>query len=130
MAGASMAFGVAMAAVGAAPALVWAFAFAVPMGAGGSAFASTTSAVLQDRSRPEMRGRLMALYAVVFLGSTPIGGPIVGWVGEHVSPRASLYLGALSALGAGAALAVSARRAKFPRASTTRALPSWETANG
>lgn len=128
MAGASMAFGLAMAAVGAAPALVWAFAFAIPMGAGGSAFASTTSAVLQDRSRPEMRGRLMALYAVVFLGSTPIGGPIVGWVGEHVSPRASLYVGAVAAVGAGMGLAVSARRAKFPRAAAAPALPSWETA--
>jgi MFS family permease len=148
MAGASVAFGLAMGAVASASGLGWAFVLAIPMGAGGSAFASTTSAVLQDRSRPEMRGRLMALYAVVFLGSTPIGGPIVGWVGEHVSPRASLYLGALSAVVVGLALVVSthrespavpppvparrdpppvpARRDKLPRVEDDTSLPSWE----
>ena len=110
MAGASVAFGLAMGAVASAPALTWAFVLAVPMGAGGSAFASMTSAVLQERSRPEMRGRLMALYAVVFLGSTPIGGPIVGWVGEHVSPRASLYLGALAAVAVGLVASADGRR--------------------
>jgi MFS family permease len=124
MAGASVAFGLAMGAVASAPALAWAFALAVPMGAGGSAFASTTSAVLQERSRPEMRGRLMALYAVVFLGSTPIGGPIVGWVGEHVNPRASLYLGALAAVSVGLVLMVSAARRDMPTVPSQRDMPT------
>jgi MFS family permease len=46
-----------------------------------------------------MRGRVMALYSVVFLGSTPIGGPLSGWLGEAVSPRASLLVGGLAGLG-------------------------------
>ena len=40
-----------------------------------------------------MRGRVMALYSVVFLGSTPIGGPIAGWLAEVAGPRAGLVLG-------------------------------------
>ena len=46
-----------------------------------------------SRPRPAMRGRVMALYSVVFLGSTPIGGPIVGWLSEVAGPRAGLVLG-------------------------------------
>ena len=42
--------------------------------------------------------RLMALHSVVFLGSTPIGGPIVGFVGDHFGAKASLYLGGVTAL--------------------------------
>jgi acyl-CoA reductase-like NAD-dependent aldehyde dehydrogenase len=43
----------------------------------------------------------MALYTVVFIGSTPIGGPISGWVGEHVDPRVALAGGAAIAIVAG-----------------------------
>ena len=42
----------------------------------------------------------MALYFVLFLGSTPIGAPIVGWVAEALNPRAALALGGLATLGA------------------------------
>jgi MFS family permease len=48
-----------------------------------------------------MRGRVMALYTVVFLGSTPIGGPIAGWIGQHVGPRVGLIGGGIIALAAG-----------------------------
>ena len=58
-----------------------------------------------------MRGRVMALYSVVFLGSTPIGGPLAGWLAEAAGPRAGLMLGAVAALAAaGGALAFSIRR--------------------
>jgi hypothetical protein len=42
----------------------------------------------------------MALYSIVFLGSTPIGGPLVGWIAETAGPRASLALGGVAALAA------------------------------
>jgi predicted MFS family arabinose efflux permease len=45
-----------------------------------------------------MRGRVMALYSIVFLGSTPLGGPLTGWLGEAVSPRASLVMAGVGAL--------------------------------
>jgi MFS family permease len=57
-----------------------------------------------------MRGRVMALWAVAFLGSTPIGGPIAGFVSQHFGGRAGLALGAVTCLVAAGLGAVSARR--------------------
>ena len=59
-----------------------------------------------------MRGRVMALYSVVFLGSTPIGAPLVGWLAEVAGPRAGMALGACAALVAAglASVAYAARR--------------------
>jgi MFS family permease len=45
-----------------------------------------------------MRGRVMALWALAWLGSTPIGGPIVGWVGQQAGARWSLVIGGLATL--------------------------------
>ena len=55
-------------------------------------FAAGINSMLQLAAAPEMRGRVMALYAIVFLGSTPIGGPLVGWLSEATGPRAGLVL--------------------------------------
>ena len=57
-----------------------------------------SNATLQLGSDPRLRGRVMALFSMALLGPTPIGGPIVGWLGEHVSPRISLLVGGLAAL--------------------------------
>ena len=54
-----------------------------------------------DPPAPEMRGRVLALQAMVFLGSTPIGGPILGWICEQFGARYGVAVGALAALGAG-----------------------------
>ena len=66
--------------------------------AGGASisFMATGNSTLQLTARPEMRGRVMALWFVAFQGSTPVGGPIVGWVMETIAPRAGLGLGALT----------------------------------
>jgi hypothetical protein len=48
----------------------------------------------------------MALYMIVFLGSTPIGGPLIGWVSEHVGPRFGLGIGAVACLVGAASVAV------------------------
>ena len=64
-----------------------------------------------------MRGRVMALYSVVFLGSTPIGGPIVGWLAEVAGPRSGLVLAGVAALAAGG------RRLDRLRRATTRFSP-------
>jgi MFS family permease len=58
-----------------------------------------------------MRGRVMALYSIVFLGSTPIGGPIAGWLAEAISPRAGLVMGGVAALTAAAVGLAAFRRA-------------------
>lgn len=102
----------------AAPSLPFAWAVLPFVGAAGIAFAITGNATLQLTSAGELRGRVMALYTVVFLGSTPIGGPIAGWVGEHIGPRVGLAGG--GAIAVAAALATLAALARDRR----RAAPS------
>jgi len=81
-----------------APNLALAFVFAVPLGIGGAGFIASVNAISQVMSPPNMRGRLLALGAVAFLGSTPIGGPMTGWIADHVSPEWSLGYGGVIAL--------------------------------
>jgi MFS family permease len=98
LAGAAIGFGVAELAVAAAPGLaVQAVALAV-LGALSVTFSASVNSSLQLAVEPALRGRVMALYAVVFLGSTPIGAPLVGWLAEAAGPRAGLLLGAIAAL--------------------------------
>lgn len=71
----------------------------------GAASVSTiafSNATLQLSSDPKFRGRVMSLFSMALIGSTPIGGPLVGWLGEHVSPRFALLTGAAGALAAAA----------------------------
>jgi MFS family permease len=96
-------FGVFMLAAAAAPTLPLEIAALVPMGVAALAFQTTTNTLIQLRSDPALRGRVMALYSVVFLGTTPIGAPIVGWVAERAGARAGLALGGIAVLLAAAA---------------------------
>lgn len=70
----------------------------IPVGMGGAAFIAAQNAILQQESPPDMRGRLMALSAVAFLGSTPFGAPITGWIADHVSAPWSLAYGSVITL--------------------------------
>lgn len=72
------------------------------LGAASVTFAAAINSTLQLVVSPEMRGRVMALYTVVFLGSTPIGGPLVGWISEAYDPRWALAMAAVSGLVAAA----------------------------
>jgi len=108
--------GVAMIAAAASPTLLLATLSMIPLGFGAMAFMITGNTMLQITSRPEARGRVMALYGMVFLGSTPIGSPIVGWIGEELGPRVDFLLSALIALGVGAGvLLLRARREAVSR---------------
>ena len=89
--------------VAVAPTLLAANLLVIPLGAAGIAFAITGNSTLQLLSSPELRGRVMALYTVVFLGSTPIGGTLAGWVGQHLGPRVGLAGGGVIAILAGLA---------------------------
>lgn len=71
---------------------------AIPLGLGGAAMVTSMNAITQSQCPPEMRGRILALTAVAFLGSTPIGGPITGWVGDHVGAEWSLAYGSIISL--------------------------------
>jgi len=87
------------------------------LGAAGIVFAITGNATLQLTSAPELRGRVMALYTVVFIGSTPIGGPIAGVVGEHLGPRVGLVAGGVVAIAAGLVVAGALIRGTDPASS-------------
>ena len=78
--------------------LVMALVLAVPLGIGGAGFVAGTNAIAQQECPPEMRSRLLALMAVAFLGSTPIGAPITGVIGDHVSAEWSLAYGGVISL--------------------------------
>jgi MFS family permease len=104
--GAALGFGMAIALAAVAPSLPLELGALLLVGAGSAAFISIGNATLQLASEPSMRGRVMALWAIAFLGSTPVGGPIVGVVGEHLGARDALGLGAASCLLAAAGGAV------------------------
>ena len=84
--GSALAFGVLLLAAAAAPTLGWQIAVLVPLGAVSVTFAAGVNSTLQLEVEPAMRGRVMALYSVVFLGSTPIGAPFVGWLAAGLGP--------------------------------------------
>ena len=73
----------------------------VLVGYGSVAFNAISKTKMQMGAVPSMRGRVMALWSVAWVGSTPIGGPIVGFVGQHLGPRWSWYLGGIPLLVAG-----------------------------
>lgn len=78
-----------------APNLALVMLAAIPLGIGGAGFITGMNAIAQQECPPEMRGRILALTAVAFLGSTPIGGPITGWVGDNIGTRWALGYGAV-----------------------------------
>lgn len=67
----------------------------IPVGWGGAGFVASMNAITQQECPPVMRGRIMALTAVAFLGSYPIGGPITGVIGDEISVQWSLCYGAI-----------------------------------
>jgi MFS family permease len=85
---------------------------AVPLGVGGAGFISSLNAITQQESPPDMRGRLLALGAVAFLGTTPIGAPITGRVADQIGAEWSLAYGSvITFVAVAAGLAVLGRSA-------------------
>ena len=110
IAGGALAFGVVGMLCAAMPTLALELPLLALLGAAAVTFAATINSTLQLAVAPEMRGRVMALYSVVFLGSTPIGGPLTGWLAETYDPRAALLLAGATGL-----LAAWAARVSFSR---------------
>jgi MFS family permease len=91
-------FGGAVGLAALAPSLGFELAALALAGAASISFMATGNSTLQLTAAPSMRGRVMSLWFVAFQGSTPIGGPIVGWVMGVLGARAGLGLGALTCL--------------------------------
>jgi len=93
-------FGVALVLLTVAPNKPSAFVVGYLVGLGSITFMTAATAITQLAADPSMRGRILALQAIVFLGSTPIGGPIVGAISESVGARYGIALGAVATLAA------------------------------
>jgi len=81
-----------------APNLMVSLVTLVALGAVGVSFIALGNSTIQLTAAPEMRGRVMGIWAVAFLGTTPFGAPVMGWIGEQVGPRWALGLGGLTVL--------------------------------
>ena len=69
----------------------------IPVGLATVTFMTAANSTVQLAVSPEMRGRVMGLYMLVFLGGNPIGGPMTGWLAEEFGPRSPLVIGGLVA---------------------------------
>ncbi|MGZ8666620.1 MAG: MFS transporter [Solirubrobacterales bacterium] len=128
VAGASLAFGLLSLLAAAAPSLALEVPVLALLGASAVTFAAAINSSLQLSVAAEMRGRVMALYSVVFLGSTAFGGPLAGWLSEAYDPRVALLLSASA--GISAAWAAQASLGRLRRARERAEAGLHETVNG
>jgi MFS family permease len=105
--GAALAFGLAEIVAGTLPGYV-AFALWCPLiGLSTITMLNSANATMQVESDPAVRGRVMALYFTVLAGGTPIGSPVIGWIGAHFGARWTLVVGGvLTIVGVGLSLLV------------------------
>lgn len=131
---AAAAFGGAMVLLALAPNLAVAFPVSILLGLASIAFMTTSTAIVQLLAGAEYRGRVLAIQGMVFLGSTPIGGPVVGWVSDAVGPRAGIALGAVACFAAAAygmrALDLTDRRLQGGEVESTPALDLRDEVTG
>jgi MFS family permease len=116
---AAIGWGVAITAAALAPDMPAELVAMAFVGYGSITFNSLAKTTLQLESAPEMRGRVMSLWGIAWLGSTPIGGPIVGWIGQEAGARWALMAGGAATLACGLfalSWAVSQGRATLRRA--------------
>ena len=92
-------YGTAEILLGLAPSYWWFALLSIPTGFGMLTMNTSANALIQTRTDPDKRGRVMALYSLVFLGATPIGSPIIGWVGTMFGARWSILVGGIASLG-------------------------------
>ena len=111
---ATLGFGV-LSVVGALmPTVAWEIAVLVPFGVFSVLFVTTTNSLLQLNSEPAMRGRVMSLWAVVFLGATPFGSLIIGGLAAAFGPRAAFAAGGAATFLAGVGAYAALRRRSWP----------------
>ena len=108
----ALCLGVALVATALAPGLGTELGVMVLVGVASTAFIATANTLLQLGSSEEMRGRVMALFMMVFLGTTPIGGPLIGWLAERFGPREALLVGAVATLVAAAVALIRLRHVR------------------
>ena len=114
--GAALAFGAIEVVAGLAPSYVVYAAIAPLLGLTALTMITSANAFMQLHTEPGMRGRVMALYMMIFMGGTPIGSPVIGWVGETFGARWTLIGGgSLTMLGVAASAALYLAHQRDPR---------------
>jgi MFS family permease len=93
-------FGVGMVGMAAAPSLWLVYPAACAVGVGSIGFMTSSTSLVQLLADPAYRGRVLALQSMVFLGTTPIGGPFIGWVSDSLGPRVGILVGAAACFAA------------------------------
>ena len=117
--GAALVFGAAEILAGAMPTYALYAALCPLLGISALTMITSANAFMQLHSAPEMRGRVMALYMMVFTGGTPLGSPFIGWIGETFGARSTLFVGGtLTILGTLASAALVLRRRRVLTAPT------------
>lgn len=91
----ALAFSGLLVVVSLAPSLTVALVVLVLLGGASITFKAQTNSLVQLRSSPQMRGRVTALLTVAIAGTTPIGGPLLGWFGGRFGARVAIGLGGL-----------------------------------
>jgi MFS family permease len=91
-------FGVSFLLVAFMPTLFWAAVSLFFVGIFSINFNAWGNSTMQRESDPSMRGQVMALWTMAFIGSTAIGGPIIGFIGEHAGPRWAVSVGGVAAI--------------------------------
>ncbi len=99
-------FGTALVILSTAPTYLWFLILAVPVGAMSQTLMASANAAVQITTEPSFRGRVMALYSMIFLGATPFGAPLIGWVAQTAGPRWAMAIGGIAS--AAVALIVAA----------------------
>jgi MFS family permease len=110
----SVLWGAAITLAAAAPALSALFVLLVLVGGGSVTFNSMAKTLLQLRSKPEYRGRVVSLWSTAWLGGPVLGAPLVGWVGSTFGARSGLLTGGIAAIAIGVAILVVSGSSRGP----------------
>jgi MFS family permease len=121
----SVLFGVSLMVMAVSPSLATTVGASLFVGFASIVVITTTTAMVQLSTTPVMRGRVLALQAMVLLGSTPIGGPMLGWVCQTFGARAGFLVGAVACFVA-AAWGVAAARRFVPRSTNDTVAPAFQ----
>ncbi len=96
--GAALGFGVAASLLAIMPTYLTYAIMCIPVGLASLTMMTAANATIQMSTEPQMRGRVMALYMMVFQGATPFGSPIVGWIGQQFGARWAIGIGGITAV--------------------------------
>ena len=111
----TIALGAFMSAIAFATRTEMVFLLAIPMGMAMTALISSAGVILQQRFDASMRARLMALTSVILMGSTPIGGPVTGWIADEAGVwSATVYGGVIAVVAGGIGLLLAGRPPRSP----------------